>query len=1210
MGNLIKTVGWSVDNAPTVKKMVGYMSDGTAVAVIEDPNQTGVSGDGGDNTDAPKFYVYTQAVGGSTWTLRESWTATISGRPNYSMAIGANNNIHIVYRTSTGGLFHYLLTYNGSYDWTVPGSPVSIAADPGTNQAWARVDIDVMGTGNNAVVVAFHYNRTSGSEFSRLTSWIRTNAGTWVQMEDKSWVSNRYELDYTDSVTVAAEQSAISGNIAYYAFAGVRKTRTGTDYGDLCYINAVNVSTGALLSTRTVFPAFNKGIGGGYREYKLFNTAQYEFTLTGSVNTNPWQGSMGRFTFDPGTYAPTVTVPISVSPRMGAVDRTTHRGNWGEQSWGGDACLFFGKTTNYTYSFVGRIFPGDTTVTWNSVTNRRWEEGYKAFGIVGPSQVFAGHSRNAALSRHMVLFTYIKSGSTNAYRIENAPLVAYNREANTLLPGNGSTVSTNRPTFKAEHKPPLNQPQFRTRIEYGLATDASFATNYRHIATEDPYITAEETLKSGVSVTSQYALREVDELFQGTWYARAVMVDEMGRQSSAETTPNQFVVSHPPAPKFQSPTGGKVLMYGTGDVTFNWVFTDPSPGDVQTEYHIEVEVNADGTSVVDTGWVTSSSANAVLNIPDTYKDIELRWRVTLRDFDGVDSTDTTWSIFVVTAEPDPVIIDPTAGEVLTTAVPTITWDPGVGSAKEQTAYRVNITQGVTTVHSSTWVSNADTSYQIPTGILHNGNQYTVLVTVRDNFRMEGQTNVNFSTSWVPPDPPGPKAIYLSEFAKNGFVYISQDPAGADPDFVSMKLYRRKYGEVNWSEITEWTDASSPMAYRDWFVSSDSTYEYATTQLVDRFGDIIESQITNDEIYTVQPYSENYWLLHPLETSDKSIPLFQATADSFTEEYEQETYQLIGRGRKTEYGDRLGYSGELSMQLRDKWLTGLPKINYLLNPSMHMHLNGDNNPDSWLVDSSGSITDATGDFITPLEPTPSGKDVAFRYQTSEMGDLTTDYIRVYQDVSLNNVPGVNVITFSVYLWTVTNRRIRLKLEWYNGVTLTDTDQFADPAVFEYYIDPSNMGSPDFESQSGATGGNWGRYQISVPWRTGNDRIRPIVQVEGKGIGQAETQVPLIVSAAQLELGPLTSYFDGSRLGAIWLGSEWLAPSQTDGSYTARQQRQKIEALKSEKRDLYIRSPFGDLWLVATGNISVTRIAGVGNRDFVDVSMPYQEVVPDA
>lgn len=49
-----------------------------------------------------------------------------------------------------------------------------------------------------------------------------------------------------------------------------------------------------------------------------------------------------------------------------------------------------------------------------------------------------------------------------------------------------------------------------------------------------------------------------------------------------------------------------------------------------------------------------------------------------------------------------------------------------------------------------------------------------------------------------------------------------------------------------------------------------------------------------------------------------------------------------------------------------------------------------------------------------------------------------------------------------------------------------------------------------------------------------------------------------------------------------------------------------ALKDLKTDLYLRTPFGQIWHVAAEDLSVTRVAGTGAREAVDVAITYDEI----
>jgi hypothetical protein len=59
-------------------------------------------------------------------------------------------------------------------------------------------------------------------------------------------------------------------------------------------------------------------------------------------------------------------------------------------------------------------------------------------------------------------------------------------------------------------------------------------------------------------------------------------------------------------------------------------------------------------------------------------------------------------------------------------------------------------------------------------------------------------------------------------------------------------------------------------------------------------------------------------------------------------------------------------------------------------------------------------------------------------------------------------------------------------------------------------------------------------------------------------------------------------------------------------SAAEERRKIEAIKKNREAAFLRVPFGHLWLVALGDVQVSRVPGVGLQEFVDVTIPYSEI----
>jgi hypothetical protein len=112
-------------------------------------------------------------------------------------------------------------------------------------------------------------------------------------------------------------------------------------------------------------------------------------------------------------------------------------------------------------------------------------------------------------------------------------------------------------------------------------------------------------------------------------------------------------------------------------------------------------------------------------------------------------------------------------------------------------------------------------------------------------------------------------------------------------------------------------------YQDFLVVPGETYQYTVTQTALVSGTLVESTpgylsggVLDMNTYTIQ--STQYWIIDIIDpTLSTFIP--NVTSAPMSEAYEEEEYVIIGRGRKVDYGTRLGYSGTLTAQLRGQTL---------------------------------------------------------------------------------------------------------------------------------------------------------------------------------------------------------------------------------------------------------------------------------------------------
>lgn len=1216
-GSLVRQFGWQKLNSPAMKKATAILSDGvTRVVMVMDLNQTGVTGDGGDNTGVPKAYFYT-SPNGTTWTLRA--TITISGlagtRVEGSMSIDSANNIHFIWRDSAGAIQFVLLTFGAGPTYT-PGSTVQVAAAPGAGERFETIEIDVLGTSTRSVVAAF-IDRTTATKNFRLQCWIRNAGSTWTSIVTETLYTGDSRATYSDNFGMACDQSVIAGdNISTFSITVERRTASGIDtMGDITRVYEVNIATPALVSSTTSPLTFNQGLAGGIRRYKMFWTGTDTYLVTGTINNNPWKGFIYHFSYNRTTNAFTTIVPPTLSGDLipnkpysadgnisGGLDRVSDSVAWVDHAYNGAGKIFFiGHNELYTQSTVATI--SGTNVVWS--VNKSWDGSYNP-SSVSAKQIWAGTPRNYSTTILPVIITYTNTPTTNSYRLEyrekltpSAPILT--------VPASGGTVTTDLPTLTTQVKWPENAAQLRVKVEYQIASDAGFTTNLRTITeAETDYVSVDNTASFGNVVLTSEVVPLVAELFQGTWYVRAREIDEWGASGSYSSAAN-FLVSHPPVGANLFPNSEALFIYGAGNITFSWVFTDPSPTDFQTAYRIFVEDNDLNTTVADSGKITSGVQSGVLFIPPAGKDVNLRWRLTLWDSDDVQGPQSSPALFAVTDPPVPVIVSPASAAVLTTAIPTITWTPGTGGTKIQTAYRVIISQGATNIFNTGWQTGTATGVTVPVGYLTNAQSYTITVYVRDNLNLEGQASIPVSTSWTPPASRSIAGVNLSEFARRGFVWVTFDPTGADVDFAGFVIYRRQYGESTWTSVITSTKLTDIVGIQDYLVGSGVTYEYAMTQLVDRFGDIVESTIVEASKITVTPRAEGYWILDLVDQAD-SIPLYNVTAEDFTEEFEQETFHVIGRGRHVDYGDRLGFSGSMTVKLRDKFLNGTQKINYAVNPAMTLSNPGPG-PNSWTLTSTGTVGTLTEEQVQTRDASPAGRNTVYRITAAGLGTAVTDTVLSSQLILLDGaILTGDICTFSIWVndvdGDISGKRLEIGIRWETAANALVTDSFTQsPSVVETYSSNA-VNTPDYGNNF-AIVGHWDRYSVSAARPATATQARVRIQMEGTGSGTT-AQKRLVVTGAQFEKGSLTNYFDGNAIGSNWIGAEDTGTSETSGYYTARNQRLDLEAMKDKRSAIYLRSPFGDIWQVAAGNIGVTRLSGTGITEFTDVTIPYEEV----
>lgn len=401
----------------------------------------------------------------------------------------------------------------------------------------------------------------------------------------------------------------------------------------------------------------------------------------------------------------------------------------------------------------------------------------------------------------------------------------------------------------------------------------------------------------------------------GQWYARARAEDKYG-QSGPWSTVAAFTVSHPPEGHPNSPVGGEHFDPVGGLV--EWTFIDPWGDDRQAGYEVEV-IDASGNQVYTTGYVLSSLSAATVEAPASYLDTKLRWRVRLRDRDDVQGAWSAYQEFTYVRRPAVVITSPEDASYVEAGQPLITWDRALHPGAAQAGYQVLIinTQTRATVYDSGYlIDSSSTSHAVQGTYLDNMTTYEVTVRVSDSNGLRGDHRVTFTTNFVLPPTISATASPLP-YESEGYVRVLWD-GPVDPLFETWRVYRRPVDSEDWTLAAEVPSVSAREA-RDWTLAESGSYVYAVAQVASRHGALVEGARTSIST-PIRVVASSYWLVVPeMDMGLRVVP----SSDSFDRERESSSMDIIGRGRKMNFGASISREGSLGIPVRgnNRGMTG-------------------------------------------------------------------------------------------------------------------------------------------------------------------------------------------------------------------------------------------------------------------------------------------------
>lgn len=473
-----------------------------------------------------------------------------------------------------------------------------------------------------------------------------------------------------------------------------------------------------------------------------------------------------------------------------------------------------------------------------------------------------------------------------------------------VTPAATSVQSASWPTFRATA--PVQTGGASVQIEFIVATDSGFTNNTQ------TFITSASTT-TGQPLSSPPTSR----MPQGTWYVKARAKDQFGTYGSYSAA-NSFTISHPPAPANMSPSSGMASAYSTTK-RVSWDFTDPANSgigtlapDTQTAYQVQIGKGTNYTATIDTGTVASATAYYDATIDSSYKDVDIWWRVRVRDTDSVWSDWSASQIFRTSDAPTVAITSPTNNGTVNSPSPTFTWTFTASGGRTQAMFKVVVvnTDSSATVYDSGWLTGASLSHTMSSSVIALSTNYSVTVTVQDNTGIQGSATNAFTATYSLPASVTP-TLDSSTYSTTGKVNLTWATA-ADGAFVAWRIYRRVAGATTWTLLSAIT-TSSTKTYDDYLAPTDTALEYAVVHAAVRFSDTVESAYIPVSFQGTNTY---YTLVCPSSPTLNCV-LHGVTGDQFNDDIDTVTLDIIGRGRVFQQGTKYGKEGTLDIAFNDR-----------------------------------------------------------------------------------------------------------------------------------------------------------------------------------------------------------------------------------------------------------------------------------------------------
>lgn len=288
----LRNLGTTATFGSKIKRGTGRLSDGRAVALVIDTNLA--SSGGTDTTGVAKIYLYL-----STTSTRTAFTAAVALTPAVapasstryavaSMAVGTDNSVWVAWQGVDNALYCTKWTYSAGV-FTFVATQTVVAAGAITNR-FRAIDIDIAGT-NNPIIGAYEASASTGLS-ATMRAYVRMNDNTtWIRALSSGIINGQFISSDSEDCSISWSLDGIVTNVGKFLYY-VSKSTTVGDIGDEIAEASFNTSTGTTDSANATFGAWsqswNQNRAAGTRRgwiYKLTTGSSALWLMAGSVGS-------------------------------------------------------------------------------------------------------------------------------------------------------------------------------------------------------------------------------------------------------------------------------------------------------------------------------------------------------------------------------------------------------------------------------------------------------------------------------------------------------------------------------------------------------------------------------------------------------------------------------------------------------------------------------------------------------------------------------------------------------------------------------------------------------------------------------------------------------------------------------------------------------------------------------------------------------------